>query len=119
MPAGRCSTSCRTGSSLAPGSEHVEPPPAAARHRRDAADDPGRAVLRPRLRLRGHAAVAPDPRRPVRRRCRARRPQTTDDRPAAGVARAAFLLLIVWWAWIYTTWMANWFDPASSAPVRG
>jgi low temperature requirement protein LtrA len=31
------------------------------------------------------------------------------------VARAAFLLLIVWWAWIYTTWMANWFDPASSA----
>jgi low temperature requirement protein LtrA len=36
----------------------------------------------------------------------------------AGVARAAFLLLVVWWAWIYTTWMANWFDPASSA-VRG
>src|SRR5262249_6111500 len=35
----------------------------------------------------------------------------------AGVARAAFLLLIVWWAWIYTTWMANWFDP-TSAPVR-
>src|SRR6185437_3158406 len=25
----------------------------------------------------------------------------------------AFLLLVVWWAWIYTTWMANWFDPAS------
>jgi low temperature requirement protein LtrA len=24
----------------------------------------------------------------------------------------------VWWAWIYTTWMANWFDPSSSA-VRG
>jgi low temperature requirement protein LtrA len=20
---------------------------------------------------------------------------------------------VVWWAWIYTTWMANWFDPAS------
>jgi low temperature requirement protein LtrA len=34
------------------------------------------------------------------------------------LARAAFLLLIVWWAWIYTTWMANWFDPASP-PVRG
>jgi low temperature requirement protein LtrA len=33
----------------------------------------------------------------------------------AGVARAAFLLLVVWWAWIYTTWMANWFDPASRA----
>src|SRR5690242_17556952 len=32
-----------------------------------------------------------------------------------GLARAAFLLLIVWWAWIYTTWMANWFDPASPA----
>jgi low temperature requirement protein LtrA len=30
-----------------------------------------------------------------------------------GVTRAAFLLLIVWWAWIYTTWMANWFDPTS------
>jgi low temperature requirement protein LtrA len=21
--------------------------------------------------------------------------------------------VIVWWAWIYTTWMVNWFDPAS------
>ncbi|MET0686193.1 MAG: low temperature requirement protein A [Solirubrobacteraceae bacterium] len=38
-----------------------------------------------------------------------------DDLTVAGVARAAFLLLIVWWAWIYTTWMANWFDPASPA----
>src|SRR3954454_19113951 len=28
---------------------------------------------------------------------------------------ALFLLLVVWWAWIYTTWMANWFDPASPA----
>jgi low temperature requirement protein LtrA len=36
----------------------------------------------------------------------------------AGVARACFLLLVVWWAWIYTTWMANWFDPGSSAAVR-
>ncbi len=41
-----------------------------------------------------------------------------DDLSVAGVAQAAFLLLIVWWAWIYTTWMANWFDPASPA-VRG
>jgi low temperature requirement protein LtrA len=41
--------------------------------------------------------------------------QILDDLSVAGVARAAFLLLIVWWAWIYTTWMANWFDPASSA----
>ena len=36
----------------------------------------------------------------------------------AGVARAAFLLLVVWWAWIYTTWMANWFDP-DSPTVQG
>ena len=35
----------------------------------------------------------------------------------AGAGRAAFLLLVVWWAWIYTTWMANWFDP-DSPPVR-
>jgi low temperature requirement protein LtrA len=39
--------------------------------------------------------------------------QILDDLSVAGVAQAAFLLLIVWWAWIYTTWMANWFDPAS------
>jgi low temperature requirement protein LtrA len=45
--------------------------------------------------------------------------QVLDDLSVAGAARAAFLLLIVWWAWIYTTWMANWFDPAASAPVRG
>jgi low temperature requirement protein LtrA len=38
-----------------------------------------------------------------------------DDLSVAGVARAGLLLLIVWWAWIYTTWMANWFDPASPA----
>jgi low temperature requirement protein LtrA len=36
-----------------------------------------------------------------------------DDQTLAGVGRAAFLLVIVWWAWIYTTWMANWFDPGS------
>jgi low temperature requirement protein LtrA len=33
----------------------------------------------------------------------------------SGLAHAAFLLVVVWWAWIYTTWMANWFDPASPA----
>ena len=33
----------------------------------------------------------------------------------ASVAQAAFLLLVVWWAWIYTTWMVNWFDPGSIA----
>ena len=37
------------------------------------------------------------------------------DLTAGSVARAAFLLLVVWWAWIYTTWMVNWFDPASAA----
>lgn len=31
----------------------------------------------------------------------------------AGAGRTAFLLLVVWWAWIYTTWMVNWFDPGS------
>jgi low temperature requirement protein LtrA len=44
--------------------------------------------------------------------------QILDDLSVAGVARAAFLLLIVWWAWVYTTWMANWFDPAASPAVR-
>ncbi len=28
-----------------------------------------------------------------------------------------FLLLVVWWAWIYTTWMVNWLNPEST-PVR-
>ncbi len=30
-----------------------------------------------------------------------------------GASQAAFLLVVVWWAWIYTTWMTNWFDPNS------
>jgi low temperature requirement protein LtrA len=30
-----------------------------------------------------------------------------------GAAKTIFLLLVVWWAWIYTTWMTNWFDPDS------
>ncbi|MGH2944198.1 MAG: low temperature requirement protein A, partial [Solirubrobacteraceae bacterium] len=34
------------------------------------------------------------------------------DISLAGAARVTFLLLVVWWAWIYTTWMTNWFDPA-------
>jgi low temperature requirement protein LtrA len=37
------------------------------------------------------------------------------DLSVSGVVHASFLLLVVWWAWIYTTWMANWFDPASPA----
>ena len=40
-----------------------------------------------------------------------------DDLSAGAAGRAAFLLLVVWWAWIYTTWMVNWFDP-DSAKVR-
>jgi low temperature requirement protein LtrA len=32
----------------------------------------------------------------------------------ASIAQAAFILLVVWWAWIYTTWMVNWFDPGST-----
>jgi low temperature requirement protein LtrA len=28
-----------------------------------------------------------------------------------GAAQTLFLLLVVWWAWVYTTWMANWLDP--------
>jgi low temperature requirement protein LtrA len=33
------------------------------------------------------------------------------DISLAGAARVLFLLLVVWWAWNYTTWMTNWFDP--------
>ncbi|WP_051160539.1 low temperature requirement protein A [Patulibacter americanus] len=36
---------------------------------------------------------------------------------AEGAARTLFLLVVVWWAWNYTTWMVNWFDPGS-LPVR-
>jgi low temperature requirement protein LtrA len=35
----------------------------------------------------------------------------------AGAAQAAFMLIAVYWAWNYTTWMANWFDP-ETVPVR-
>ncbi|TDE11526.1 low temperature requirement protein A [Jiangella asiatica] len=34
-----------------------------------------------------------------------------------GAAETAFMLVAVYWAWNYTTWMANWFDP-ETAPVR-
>jgi low temperature requirement protein LtrA len=30
-----------------------------------------------------------------------------------GAARTLFLLLLVWWAWSYTTWMTNFMDPDS------
>ena len=35
----------------------------------------------------------------------------------AGAAEALFVLLVVWWAWIYTTWMTNFMDP-EKVPVR-
>src|SRR5262245_14096649 len=28
-----------------------------------------------------------------------------------GAFQTLLLLLAVWWAWIYTTWITNWFDP--------
>jgi low temperature requirement protein LtrA len=30
-----------------------------------------------------------------------------------GAGQTALLLLVIWWAWVYTTWMTNWFDPDS------
>ncbi|WP_007512180.1 low temperature requirement protein A [Pseudofrankia sp. EUN1h] len=33
----------------------------------------------------------------------------------AGAARTAFMLVVIYWAWNYTTWMANWFDPSTVA----
>ncbi|MBB5791871.1 low temperature requirement protein A [Jiangella mangrovi] len=34
-----------------------------------------------------------------------------------GAAETAFMLVAVYWAWNYTTWMANWFDP-DTVPIR-
>ena len=40
------------------------------------------------------------------------------DRPTLGGAlQTLFLLLVVWWAWHYTAWFTNWFDP-DALPVR-
>jgi len=36
-----------------------------------------------------------------------------DDLTIRGLARAAVLLVVLWWAWIYTTWLANWLNPES------
>ena len=33
--------------------------------------------------------------------------------PVTGAAKTLFLLLVVWWAWTYTTWMTNFMDPDS------
>jgi low temperature requirement protein LtrA len=37
-----------------------------------------------------------------------------DDLTVTGLLHAGFLLLVVWWGWINTTWLANWLDPAST-----
>jgi low temperature requirement protein LtrA len=37
-----------------------------------------------------------------------------DDLTIHGLLRAAFLLLVLWWAWINTTWLANWLEPEST-----
>jgi low temperature requirement protein LtrA len=34
-----------------------------------------------------------------------------DDLTLRGFAQTAVLLLAVWWAWVYTSWFTNWFDP--------
>jgi hypothetical protein len=34
-----------------------------------------------------------------------------------GAVQTALLLLAVWWAWIFTSWVTNWLDP-DKAPVR-
>jgi low temperature requirement protein LtrA len=35
----------------------------------------------------------------------------------SGAAETAFMLVALYWAWNYTTWMTNWFDP-DAVPVR-
>jgi low temperature requirement protein LtrA len=39
------------------------------------------------------------------------------DLTVSRAAETLFLLLVAWWAWIYTTWATNWFDP-DRGPVR-
>ena len=39
------------------------------------------------------------------------------DMTWSGAAQTALMLVAVYWAWNYTTWMTNWFDP-DTAPVR-
>lgn len=34
-----------------------------------------------------------------------------EDLTFAGLGHMTILLLAVWWAWMYTTWATNWFDP--------
>jgi low temperature requirement protein LtrA len=39
------------------------------------------------------------------------------DLSIAGAAKMVFLLMAVWWAWIYTSWVTNWLD-LERTPVR-
>src|SRR5918999_360100 len=43
--------------------------------------------------------------------------QLLDHLSIRGVLETLFLLLAVWWAWVYTAWFTNWFDP-DRLPVR-
>ncbi|MGH3146643.1 MAG: low temperature requirement protein A, partial [Rubrobacter sp.] len=40
-----------------------------------------------------------------------------EELTVANALETLFLLLAVWWAWVYTTWVTNWFDP-DRLPVR-
>src|SRR5215212_11234760 len=40
-----------------------------------------------------------------------------EDLSWAGAAETAFMLVALYWAWNYMTWMTNWFDP-DTVPVR-
>src|ERR671919_607477 len=40
-----------------------------------------------------------------------------DDISWAAAAETTFMLVALYWAWNYTTWMTNWFDP-DMAPIR-
>ena len=40
-----------------------------------------------------------------------------DDMSWVAAAETAFMLVALYWAWNYTTWMTNWFDP-DTAPIR-
>ncbi|MGH3089142.1 MAG: low temperature requirement protein A, partial [Rubrobacteraceae bacterium] len=40
-----------------------------------------------------------------------------DHLTVVGALETLFLLLAVWWAWVYTTWVTNWLDP-DRLPVR-
>jgi low temperature requirement protein LtrA len=40
-----------------------------------------------------------------------------EDISWSGAAQTAFMLVALYWAWNYTTWMTNWFDP-DTVPVR-